>query len=610
MSRKTSMPPEAANVCVVYCRVSSEKQATEDKGSLDAQERDGVRKAAELGLRVLYVVKDAESAWVLDKRSKFRQVLNDAMAGKFSVMIIDRMNRLTRSEDLSEYMQVMTELKLAGVTPVFVQRDYDRTPVGQFQQMVDAYVSAQEQANRRAQSLQGKRTRVHRDHHPIPGHHAPYGYRWIDERKTRLEKSGDEAQTITERIWHTFLTGAHPTLRGVSNALTADGVRAPYVYMGLDARRFRNRWNTETIRRMLHDPIYWGGPRTTFTHAVHNEPVVIPTYAPAYVSAADAARVHARLLTNTRYAKRNQKRDWGTLLHGGVVRCGECGTALEVHAHSRVRSDGSRLQVYRCSLNGRYGRGASGCGGVSLSTEALDFAVVETIDRDIARGHFLDRVFAAWDRDADSAHASVRNIETTLADLHEQISNGAAHLLRYAPGDPLAAPIEAQLRLLNESKPGLEERLRNAREAVATARNNPALRDELNQWFEAWMLGFRELPTDKQRDFLLAIGARVLLWREGEHLPSRAQLIIALPTSVDKLPPAPSTNTLDVEDDDLAAYQEYKRSGVTFVDENGRAPTPHPIGHQLILFPDSYRGRPPPGSDRRWRRDRRARGCR
>jgi DNA invertase Pin-like site-specific DNA recombinase len=98
---KTSTAPET---CVVYCRVSSDRQAAEEKGSLDAQERAGLAKAQAEGLRVLYVVKDAESASVLDKRSQFQVVLNDAKAGKFGVLVVDRMNRCTRSEDLGEYM--------------------------------------------------------------------------------------------------------------------------------------------------------------------------------------------------------------------------------------------------------------------------------------------------------------------------------------------------------------------------------------------------------------------------------------------------------------------------------------------------------------------------
>jgi len=99
---RTVTKPPTTEWCVPYCRVSSDHQAAEEKGSLDQQERDGLAKAKAAGLAVLYVVKGAESAWVLDKRSKFQAVLADAKAGKFSVLVVDRMNRFTRSEDLGE----------------------------------------------------------------------------------------------------------------------------------------------------------------------------------------------------------------------------------------------------------------------------------------------------------------------------------------------------------------------------------------------------------------------------------------------------------------------------------------------------------------------------
>jgi hypothetical protein len=60
------------DLAVVYCRVSSDRQAEEDKTSLDDQERRGKAKAVELGLTVLYVARHPESAWVLDDRSLFQ----------------------------------------------------------------------------------------------------------------------------------------------------------------------------------------------------------------------------------------------------------------------------------------------------------------------------------------------------------------------------------------------------------------------------------------------------------------------------------------------------------------------------------------------------------
>lgn len=238
------------DVCVVYCRVSSAKQATEDKGSLDDQERNGLAKARALGLRVLRVVKDPESAWVLDKRTKFQKVLDEARAGKFGVLVVDRMNRFARSEDLGEYFQVMTELKQAGVRPVFADKDYEASSTGQLLMTMDAWQSAMEQTNRRKQSLVGKRKRVNELGRPLPGSWALYGYRWLDlAKKTQMEKEPGESQRVVDRIWDYFLNGGHPTLYTMAKMLNDNG--------GEDATRVRRNHASEEcgcIRPALERP--------------------------------------------------------------------------------------------------------------------------------------------------------------------------------------------------------------------------------------------------------------------------------------------------------------------------------------------------------------------
>jgi DNA invertase Pin-like site-specific DNA recombinase len=542
---RTVTKPPTTEWCVPYCRVSSDRQAAEEKGSLDQQERDGLAKAKAAGLAVLYVVKDAESAWVLDKRSKFQAVLADAKAGKFSVLIVDRMNRFTRSEDLGEYMSVMAALREAGVRVLFSSREYEESPTGQLLQTVDAYVSGQEQANRRKQALVGKRTRVRTRHQPNPGSWSRYGYVWTNEKKTLADFDPGDAQAIVRRIWGHFLTGEHPTLSGTAKRLSREGVAPPRVYAGItrakNAAKNGPRWNPETVRGILTTPIYWGGDEQgqveTFTASQYDAPVAIPAYAPAYVTREEAARVHARLTSNQRYATRRRKRAWPTLLHGGLARCAGCGWGLTPHEDNHVRADGSRLVHYRCRTATQ--RGSTACKGVNIQAAVLDYAVMDLLDQELNRGQFLDTLFAAWDQDAALVQGAVTSAARVLRETEQQVANQAARLATYAPGDPLAAPIEAHMRLLQQTLPGLAERHRQAQAAVTRAHNNPALRAELGEWFSAWLGGFSDLSREKQRDFLFAIGAQVTLWRVDARTP-RAQLAIALPTSVATLPVAPA----------------------------------------------------------------------
>jgi DNA invertase Pin-like site-specific DNA recombinase len=262
---------EKSNVCVVYCRVSSDRQAAEDKGSLDDQEARCRAKAQALGLTILRVQRDAESAWVLDKRSQFQAVLKDARAGKFDVLVVDRMNRFVRGEDMADYMAVAVALREAGVEVVFAEKDYGSGAASQLMQYLDAYVSAGEQANRRKQIMGGKRTRVLRHRHTLPGSRPTYGYRWVDAAKTRAEFAVDEdgnpteSQRVVRRIWQHFLYGESPTLSGTAKMLNKEGIRSPREYAGVKAPAGTNpigpRWQAETIRFMLHNEIYWGRRR-------------------------------------------------------------------------------------------------------------------------------------------------------------------------------------------------------------------------------------------------------------------------------------------------------------------------------------------------------------
>jgi DNA invertase Pin-like site-specific DNA recombinase len=564
----------AENTCVVYCRVSSDRQATEEKGSLQAQRERGLSKAAELGLHVLYVTEDSESAWILDKRSKFQRVLDDARAGLFSVLIADRMNRFSRSEDLGEYMQVMTMLRQAGVRTMFVDKQYDDSKTGQLQQFLDAYVSAGEQEARRKQVVQGKANRVKNLGRPLPGSWPPYGYVWADVKKTTLDFDPGASQQVMRRIWHYFLRDEHPTLAGIAKALNREEIPTPREYRGI--KRGTNgvkagpRWTAETIRTLLHTPIYWRGDADDKVPAyrwsmryqrrrraaarqgltVPEEVVLIPAYGPAYVSKAEAAQVHARLTANRDYASRSKGSYAhviaGSLLRHGVIRCGYCGWGLGVHTYKTPRKDGSLLSLYRCQHAGVSGRHAD-CKGTTIQTDVLDFAVLSALDQQIQHGGFLERMFAAMDADAESMMGNVRTLEATLTETQTQIGNLAARIARYPIDDPASAPLEAHLRTLQETIPGLEQRRAQAVAAIDTARANPALRAELATWFDAWLGGVWLMPRQMQREFLLALRAEVRLWRAEDRTP-RAQLLIRLPSSAALLPyPVQPGTVVDAE---------------------------------------------------------------
>lgn len=544
MPKHSVATPPPADVCVIYCRVSSPKQAAEDKASLDEQERHGRAKAAELGLRILYVQRDAESAWVLEARSKFAQVLADAQAKRFGVLIVDRMNRFTRAEDIGDYFTVQNRLDDLGIRVIFSTRTYEDSPTGQLQKAIDAYVSGQEQYNRRMQSMQGKRHRVALGR-PMPGGNPLYGYQWADPKKTRLIIDPGPAQEIVRRIWRTYLHADHPTLRGIAMTLNNEGVPTPKTYFGV---RGQNRhWTAETIREVLLNEVYWGGTNgkvKTFLESKENAPTEIPAYAPPYVTPEEAEIVHNRMRMNQRYAKRRRATDWNVLLYGGMARCGLCGGALAVHPDRHPRADGTWMVRYRCQRSAQFGKSA--CRGVAIPAATLDHALMAVLDESLNRDDFLERVFSAWERDEDAAASGVAALERELQDTERRVNNLAARLADYAPSDPAAAPVELTMRMYAEQLPGIRARLDAARQAVARARVNHTLHAELREWMAAWAAGFTGLSLPKRRQFLESLNAEVRLWPAEVRTP-RAVLTLALPTTTARALPAPPPTELALD---------------------------------------------------------------
>jgi hypothetical protein len=500
---------------------------------------------------VLYVARHAESAWLLDKRSQFQSILADAQAGKFGVLIVDRMNRFSRSEDLSDPILVMRHLRDAGVRVSFSDKEYGDGMLGQMQQFLELFASGTEQKSRREASYWGRVGRVKKGY-PIPTRRASYGYIWkpaLDgqPKKTELMQDPGAAQAVVKRIWQYFLhytpTLAHPrpTLHGLKTLLNTELVPPPTVYHNVadHTHTRRNVWTTATLQKLLHNGVYWGEPRPALSASKYPErqaPVQLPAYGPPYVTPQEAARVHAILRQNGEHGGRPRGRDYGTLLHGGLLVCAYCGHSMHPMGVGRRLPDGTKPIRYRCSEQTNHGSRV--CKGTNISAATLDWAVLVTLQDNLRRGTFLDRLFAAWEADETTAQAQVRVAQAAYADAQEQVASLVASSARHAPTTPTWAAIQLQLDQLNALVPRLHARVLAAQNDVAKVRGNAALRNELQEWFTAWLDGFYMLPIPRQREFLFAIHAQVTLWRASDRTP-RAELLIGVPTDVLMLPPAP-----------------------------------------------------------------------
>jgi site-specific DNA recombinase len=111
--------------CVLYLRVSSPKQV--DGTSLESQEHDGRAYAARMGWAVKRVYIEAgRSAYTenLKKRLAFQEMLADARAGHFDVVLIYKLNRFARNVPVQ--YQAAADLEQCGVQIASVTEPIER----------------------------------------------------------------------------------------------------------------------------------------------------------------------------------------------------------------------------------------------------------------------------------------------------------------------------------------------------------------------------------------------------------------------------------------------------------------------------------------------------
>jgi DNA invertase Pin-like site-specific DNA recombinase len=182
----------------IYARVSSKKQR--DQQTIEAQLRDLPVWARAMGWRVVATyVDDGVSAKSgnLAKRTGLLQMLEDASAKRFDVLVVVDIDRITRSEDVIERHLVTGTLQRAGAkiaSPSTGVLDPD-TFAGDMVIGVKAAASAEWLRQHRTRIKAGKASAIARNRKPA----GPTPYGWTYSRATgEWSVNADQAAVVLE----------------------------------------------------------------------------------------------------------------------------------------------------------------------------------------------------------------------------------------------------------------------------------------------------------------------------------------------------------------------------------------------------------------------------
>jgi site-specific DNA recombinase len=372
----------------IYARVSTEDQAEREtiKNQLGFLRRF-------VDLHMLPVVDeyidDGISGTVpLADRPEGQRLLLDAEVGRFSAVLVYRIDRLGRS--LRALLDAHDALSGYDVAIRSATEPFDSgTPIGAFLFQLLGSLAELEK------STIAERTGLGRNRVASAGGYTggpiPLGYDLDDDG--RLTPSGrvvpQLGMTEAEMVADIFdrIANGQVTVNGECERLTALGVPRQQRYPNGRVLPGSPAWGLSSLRFIIHNPTYKGEGIVKSRYGDVTRPV------PALVDAAIWERAQSALLRNRKLSRKNATH---TYLLRGLITCSQCGRAYSGGSKSRtyVRTGEQTQRFYRCTSqcgDAARRQGGQKCPAKILTADWLEDAVWEECRRFIRNpGEALD----------------------------------------------------------------------------------------------------------------------------------------------------------------------------------------------------------------------------
>jgi DNA invertase Pin-like site-specific DNA recombinase len=362
-------PVPAIKRCAVYTRKSTTAGLDQEFNSLDAQREtcaQYVRNQACLGWQLSpEPYDDGGFTGANIERPAFTRLMQDVEAGKIDVVVVYKVDRLSRS--LLDFAKVMDRFNRAGAAFVSVTQNFSTADamgrltlnmLMSFAEFEREMISERTRDKIAASRRKGKWT----------GGSAPLGYDVVDRKLV----VNDVEAALVRRIYDLYLDKRSAV--AVANALNAEHRTTKHHVASNGNSRGARDWDKNAVLKVLSSP-FPAGLMPSAGEVYDGEHTAIierPLYDRVQVLLAEKGGIRAiRHGSNPEY------------ILTGLLRCACCGQAF-TPASNRRR--GKVYRYYRCSTRDKKGKEA--CASAPLPAAAIEGFVVQRI-REVLAGENL-----------------------------------------------------------------------------------------------------------------------------------------------------------------------------------------------------------------------------
>jgi site-specific DNA recombinase len=437
--------------CVGYARVSTDKQAEKEAGSLQTQE-DRIRKFVETKSTtsrphsLLRIYREEGRSAKDVNRPELQRLLYDLASGEFNALVVTKLDRLTRS--IQDFYKMWDVLKRHNVELISLDDSFDTsTPIGRA--MLNIILTfAQLERETTSERTRGKMQ--WRAEQGLWSGAPPVGFDLDQQEKGRLVENEEESKLVRlifDKYWKLQSIGE------VVKELCRDGIRMPIS----KSRSGRESGGTllykTTVQRILTGVVYTG--KIPFKGNVY------AGKHPAIIDQAAFDRVQDVLRRNGIRRRPIRPLSEHCYILRGLLFCGRCGSSMT----PKASGSWSHLNFYYVCTRGLHTKGEA-CLLKYVPASAVEEAVVSKLKSLALSRENIEEVIARAARKNSEELSRIaderRSVESRLAQAKGQVSQ----LLAVVKAEGAAAfrSIREELERLEKDREAMEGKIQELKD--------------------------------------------------------------------------------------------------------------------------------------------------
>lgn len=427
----TMTKPEKTKA-LIYCRVSSDRQAKEGHG-LDSQEHRCREFALANGYEVEEVFRDSfTGGGDFSKRPAMGEMFTyiDNKPHKKFVVIFDDISRLAR--DVSEHIKLRAALTRRDVTPLCLNYNFDGTPEGEFAEVIMAANAELFRKQNKRQVIQKQTARLEKGYWPF---YPPPGYKQVkDPVHGKILTPVEPHASIIREAFEGFASDRFLSQADVVKFLRDAGYSDKPIYQ-------------EGVRRMLRRVVYAGYVEreewdVTRRKGQHKAIVSLEVYEKVQAKLDGKCKVRVRISDSLDFALR------------GFLLCPFCKRPM---TGSWSRGRNKMYRFFRCNTKScvRHNKSVSGDRVDEEFKKLLNTLYPKAGAMQLAKAVVVD----LWRHKVAGIEGQQARLEKRLAETRQQTDMLSQRVVK-AMDEKLVRVYEEQIVKLREEGESLQEKLK------------------------------------------------------------------------------------------------------------------------------------------------------